>query len=504
VTVDAVNATTVAGGGGGEMRALAEDALTLIQPQSVEQLRARLPRGPVTPDKVLIVECWEDCYPYRVMARSELQNHLLALYGPGARGRIRPEDVSTISFGDLDAWLAAPSDAAHAATAKAVEDAQWVIFALAEYNPVGRPVSGAAKRFLDAPPVDLRNKNLIGISYNVPYHLDSTEISKLAAYFVVYNKTDAAIDTGFRALFGEVTPKGHSPVNVTGIFYNVADAVQAAPDQQIAVAVFGQQADDVRDARSLALTAGPIVDRNGAPVPDGLVVSFTLSRADGTVASASGKTSDGFAGAQVTLSGRGRYTATASAGGVTSKALAINVTGEVAPEPPTPERADTPAAANDAGGLSALVLALIVGVPSVLLAAAGAAAGVVVYRRRAADAPVPADATERVEEKAAVPADPPALLVDGETRRVYVKGTEARPPLSSEQFRLLSYLYQRAGKVVPREELVQQVWPDAHMEGVSEEALDALVRRVRERIVQAGGERSYIVTLRGQGFRLDV
>ena len=48
------------------------------------------------------------------------------------------------------------------------------------------------------------------------------------------------------------------------------------------------------------------------------------------------------------------------------------------------------------------------------------------------------------------------------------------------------------------------IGPDAHVEGVSEEALDALVRRVRERIVQAGGERSYIVTLRGQGFRLEV
>ena len=54
-----------------------------------------------------------------------------------------------------------------------------------------------------------------------------------------------------------------------------------------------------------------------------------------------------------------------------------------------------------------------------------------------------------------------------------------------------------------REELVRHIWPDAHIEGVSEEALDALVRRVRERIVQAGGERTYIVTLRGQGFRLE-
>jgi DNA-binding response OmpR family regulator len=102
------------------------------------------------------------------------------------------------------------------------------------------------------------------------------------------------------------------------------------------------------------------------------------------------------------------------------------------------------------------------------------------------------------------PPEPPSLRIDAETRRVYVRGNEARPPLSNEQFRLLLYLYERVGKVVGREELVQHVWPDAHAEGVSEEALDALVRRVRERIVQAGGERSYIVTLRGQGFRLEI
>ena len=83
------------------------------------------------------------------------------------------------------------------------------------------------------------------------------------------------------------------------------------------------------------------------------------------------------------------------------------------------------------------------------------------------------------------------------------KKSATRPALSSEQFRLLSCLYERAGKVVARDELVLEVWPDAHADGVSEEALDALVRRVRERLTQGGGERSYIVTLRGQGFRLD-
>ena len=121
------------------------------------------------------------------------------------------------------------------------------------------------------------------------------------------------------------------------------------------------------------------------------------------------------------------------------------------------------------------------------------------YRRRSR--PAAAEAEPAIAP--AAPASVPALRVDLETRHVYVNGNEVRPALSGEQFRLLSYLYERAGKVVVREELVLHVWPDAHAEGVSEEALDALVRRVRERIAQAGGERSYIVTLRGQGFRLE-
>ncbi len=497
--VDGASAAAAAGSGGDAVRALAEDALTLLQPQSVTELRARLPRGPVTPDKVLIVECWADCYPYRVMAKAELRDRLLALYGPAGKARLLSSDVSTISFGELDAWLTAPADPANAAVAQAVSDASWVILALTEYNPVGRPVSGAVKRFLDSPPIDVRNKNLIGIAYNVPYHLDSTEVSKLAAYFAVYNKTDEAVDAGFRALFGDIVPKGHAPVNVTGIFYNVADAIQPDPSQQINVAVFGQQPDDVQDARTVALVAGPIVDRNGNPVPDGTTVTFGLARTEAGVATATGLTGDGFAGAQLALSGRGAYSATARVAGVTSQPLLITVAGAAVPTAP-PDPLAPPAARDPGGGGSrALLLALALGIPAALMLAGGGGLAAVLYRRRSR--PAAAEAEPAIAP--AAPASVPALRVDLETRHVYVNGNEVRPALSGEQFRLLSYLYERAGKVVVREELVLHVWPDAHAEGVSEEALDALVRRVRERIAQAGGERSYIVTLRGQGFRLE-
>jgi len=501
VRVDPAAASASAGGGGEQMRTVAEDALTLLQPQSVAELRTRLPRGPVSPDKVLIVECWDDCYPYRVMRKLALQDELLALYGPGGKGRLRADDVATISYGELDAWLTKPGDPANAQTAKAVADASWVLLALTEYNPINRPISGAVKRLLDASPIDLRNKTVVGIAYNVPYHLDSTEISKLAAYFAVYSKTDASIDAGFRALFGDVTPRGHAPVNVTGTFYNVADAVQPDASQQIVLAVFGQAAGSVQDARMVPLAAGPITDRNGNPVPDGTVVSFELARSGGASTVASGTTTDGFAGAQLALNGAGSYTATARVAGIVSKPLPIVVSSAAVVTPATPEpTVNSTERTPGSGGSNALLLALAIGIPSTIGLAAAGGLGAMMYRRRRAASSV---SIARAEPAPALPAEPSALRVDPDTRRVYVKGHEVQPALSSEQFRLLAYLYQRAGNVVAREELVLQVWPDAHAEGVSEEALDALVRRVRERLAQAGGERSYIVTLRGQGFRLD-
>jgi len=501
VLVDRVKAAALAGQGDEQMEALAADALTLIHPSSVEELRARLPRGPVAPDKVLIVECWADCYGTRVMTQDALRQRMLALYGSAGSGRIRDGDVDTISAGALDRWLAAPDDPANATTATLVSDAQWLVFALAEYNPDGLPASGAVRRFLDRAPLDLRNKYLIAIAFNAPYHLDSTEISKLSAYFAVYSKTDAAIDSAFKALFGDASPAGRSPVDVSGIFYSVAEATQVDPGQDLTLSVFGQDADAVPDAGKLGLIAGPVLDRNGNAVADGTSVSFTLSKAGGGVTNASAATVDGMAGAQLATGGPGSYTASASVAGLSAGPLGVTVVGGSAP---TPAPVAEPSAGGDGGGgVSSTLLVLAIGAPAAAAIAIAGAGSVVVYRRRRAGEPVTeaVAAAPPIEEP---PLAPPALRIDRDTRRVYVKGVEARPPLSNEQFRLLHYLYERSGNVIARDELIRHVWPDDHAEGVSEEALDALVRRVRERIVQAGGERSYIVTLRGQGFRMEI
>ena len=94
------------------------------------------------------------------------------------------------------------------------------------------------------------------------------------------------------------------------------------------------------------------------------------------------------------------------------------------------------------------------------------------------------------------------LRLDEASRRVWVRGVEIEPPLSAQQFNLLAALYQKAGEVVSRDELIQAVWGE---EGnwVTEQALDALVRRLRERINQLDPDYEYIVTVRGHGLRLE-
>jgi DNA-binding response OmpR family regulator len=97
----------------------------------------------------------------------------------------------------------------------------------------------------------------------------------------------------------------------------------------------------------------------------------------------------------------------------------------------------------------------------------------------------------------------PGLYLDKERHAVLVTGRELSPPLSLAQYRLLELLYDRAGRVCSRDEIVEAVWPEAAEEGVSDQAIDALVRRLRERVSEIDPDQQYIVTVRGHGFRLD-
>lgn len=95
------------------------------------------------------------------------------------------------------------------------------------------------------------------------------------------------------------------------------------------------------------------------------------------------------------------------------------------------------------------------------------------------------------------------LRVDRQSRRVWIGAQEVDPPLSPAQYRLLELLYDRVGQVRSRDEIVAAVWTMEEAEGVTEQAIDALVRRLRDRLSEVDPDGAYVVTVRGHGFRLD-
>jgi predicted component of type VI protein secretion system len=95
------------------------------------------------------------------------------------------------------------------------------------------------------------------------------------------------------------------------------------------------------------------------------------------------------------------------------------------------------------------------------------------------------------------------LHMDLESKRVWIAGRELDPPLSPAQYRLLELLYQDPGRVYSRDEVVEAVWPEDDRAGISEQAIDALARRLRERLVEADATTQYVVTVRGHGFRVE-
>jgi DNA-binding winged helix-turn-helix (wHTH) protein len=95
------------------------------------------------------------------------------------------------------------------------------------------------------------------------------------------------------------------------------------------------------------------------------------------------------------------------------------------------------------------------------------------------------------------------LMLDKRSRRVWVNQQQIVPALSASQFQLLWALSERPGEVLTRQELVQAVWGEDQFSGISDQALDALIRRLRDRLAAIDPSIPYIVTVRGHGVRLD-
>jgi pSer/pThr/pTyr-binding forkhead associated (FHA) protein len=119
------------------------------------------------------------------------------------------------------------------------------------------------------------------------------------------------------------------------------------------------------------------------------------------------------------------------------------------------------------------------------------------------DATIPLDEDQRESGMISSSALPRRLRLEKRSRRVWVNDEELIPPLSVSQFSLLELLYEQEGQVIDRKELIENVWGEEGAVGVSEQALDALIRRLRDRLAAIDPVHPYIITVRGHGLRLE-
>lgn len=110
------------------------------------------------------------------------------------------------------------------------------------------------------------------------------------------------------------------------------------------------------------------------------------------------------------------------------------------------------------------------------------------------------DATMPLTEGAGRPG---RLMMDARSRRVWINQQQLEPPLSAQQYKLLWLLYENQGQVISRADLIAVVWGEEQSVGVSDQALDALIRRLRDRLASLDPAHQYIDTVRGHGVRLD-
>ncbi len=94
------------------------------------------------------------------------------------------------------------------------------------------------------------------------------------------------------------------------------------------------------------------------------------------------------------------------------------------------------------------------------------------------------------------------VWIDPNNDDVWVDARPVDPPLSPQQLRLLKTLDAADGAVVSRSELIATVWEDAAGEGVTDDSVTALVKRLRQRLRDASPSGDAIEIVRGHGIRI--
>lgn len=94
------------------------------------------------------------------------------------------------------------------------------------------------------------------------------------------------------------------------------------------------------------------------------------------------------------------------------------------------------------------------------------------------------------------------IIYDEKTNTIQKGETVLSDQLTSAEFRLLRYLLQNEDRIIERDELITIVWEgNKSTAGITDQAIDQLVFRVRRKIEEDANHPTHVLTVKGRGFR---
>lgn len=288
--------TTSLNRGRAQTLAVAQAAASVIYP-STGELSSRLTEPPGAGDRIVFItdgrtarQC-PVCLPVPAMDARALETAVLSLYGPNASGQVQGRNLQSFTLEDLTNYLdgrltVEPVAGQPTPEPPAIDvwlrQTDWIVFNMQDVR-AAIPQTAVVSRFLTQRQDLARNKRVIIFGFGAPYYLDTTDLSNVTgAYYALYSRGQAFVETAARVLFQDVDPVGAPPVDVPGINYVLFDQLQPDPSQiRISEAPGLTTTETVSSTYAfnsqVNLSTTVIRDRNGHPVPDGTGITFEIS-----------------------------------------------------------------------------------------------------------------------------------------------------------------------------------------------------------------------------------
>ena len=96
------------------------------------------------------------------------------------------------------------------------------------------------------------------------------------------------------------------------------------------------------------------------------------------------------------------------------------------------------------------------------------------------------------------------LEIDIERNEILKGGQPISDLLSPSEFRLLLFLIENKGRICTKDEIIASTWKDTKtQEGVTDQALDQIIYRLRKKVEADPNHPHYIQTLKGRGYKFE-